>query len=113
LKERYRGIRPAPGYPACPDHTEKATLWSLLDAESAASIRLTESYAMHPAASVAGLYLAHPESKYFALGKIGRDQLEDYARRKGWDVSEAERWLGVSCRGLTLTQTPSPLRSTS
>ena len=93
LKERYRGIRPAPGYPACPDHTEKATLWSLLDAESAASIRLTESFAMHPAASVAGFYLAHPESKYFALGKIGRDQLEDYARRKGWDVAEAERWL--------------------
>jgi 5-methyltetrahydrofolate--homocysteine methyltransferase len=93
LKERYRGIRPAPGYPACPDHSEKQTLWSLLDAESAASIRLTESFAMHPAASVAGLYLAHPESKYFAVGKIGRDQLEDYARRKGWDLPEAERWL--------------------
>ena len=96
LKERYRGIRPAPGYPACPDHTEKQTLWSLLDAESAASIRLTENFAMHPAASVSGLYLAHPQSKYFAVGKIARDQLADYARRKGWEISEAERWLGAN-----------------
>jgi 5-methyltetrahydrofolate--homocysteine methyltransferase len=99
LKERYRGIRPAPGYPACPDHTEKQTLWSLLDAESAASIRLTENFAMHPAASVSGLYLAHPQSKYFAVGKIARDQLEDYARRKGWEISEAERWLGANLQG--------------
>jgi 5-methyltetrahydrofolate--homocysteine methyltransferase len=93
LKERYRGIRPAPGYPACPDHSEKQTLWDLLDAENAASIRLTESFAMHPTASVAGFYFAHPASKYFAVGKIGRDQLEDYARRKGLDIAEAERWL--------------------
>ena len=93
VHERYRGIRPAPGYPACPDHTEKATLWRLLDAESAASIRLTENFAMYPAASVSGFYLAHPESRYFAVGKIGRDQVEDYARRKGIAPAEAERWL--------------------
>jgi 5-methyltetrahydrofolate--homocysteine methyltransferase len=93
IHERYRGIRPAPGYPACPDHTEKATLWSLLDAESAASIRLTENFAMHPAASVSGFYLAHPAARYFAVGKIGRDQIEHYARRKGIPAAEAERWL--------------------
>jgi 5-methyltetrahydrofolate--homocysteine methyltransferase len=93
IHERYRGIRPAPGYPACPDHTEKATLWSLLDVEAAASIRLTENFAMHPAASVSGFYFAHPESRYFSLGKIGRDQIEDYARRKGITIAEAERWL--------------------
>jgi 5-methyltetrahydrofolate--homocysteine methyltransferase len=93
IHERYRGIRPAPGYPACPDHTEKATLWQLLDVESAASIRLTENFAMHPAASVSGFYFAHPKSRYFSLGKIGRDQVEDYARRKGLSVDETERWL--------------------
>jgi 5-methyltetrahydrofolate--homocysteine methyltransferase len=93
IHERYRGIRPAPGYPACPDHTEKATLWRLLDVEAAASIRLTENFAMHPAASVSGFYFAHPEAKYFSLGKIGRDQVEDYARRKGITVEDAERWL--------------------
>ena len=93
IHERYRGIRPAPGYPACPDHTEKATLWRLLDVEAAASIRLTENFAMHPAASVSGFYFAHPESRYFSLGKIGRDQVEEYARRKGISVEEAERWL--------------------
>jgi 5-methyltetrahydrofolate--homocysteine methyltransferase len=93
LNERYRGIRPAPGYPACPDHTEKATLWRLLDVENAASIRLTENFAMQPAASVSGFYFAHPESRYFTVGKIGKDQLEDYARRKGISVGEAERWL--------------------
>jgi 5-methyltetrahydrofolate--homocysteine methyltransferase len=93
IHERYRGIRPAPGYPASPDHTEKATLWSLLDAESAASIRLTESFAMHPAASVSGFYLGHPAAKYFAVGKIGRDQIEHYARRKGIPAADAERWL--------------------
>jgi 5-methyltetrahydrofolate--homocysteine methyltransferase len=93
LNERYRGIRPAPGYPACPDHTEKATLWKLLDVENAATIRLTENFAMHPAASVSGIYFAHPESRYFAVGKIGKDQVEDYARRKGIPVGEAERWL--------------------
>jgi 5-methyltetrahydrofolate--homocysteine methyltransferase len=93
IRERYRGIRPAPGYPAQPDHTEKATLWRLLDAESRVGIRLTESLAMWPAASVSGLYLAHPEATYFAVGKIEPDQVADYARRKGWSLAEAERWL--------------------
>jgi 5-methyltetrahydrofolate--homocysteine methyltransferase len=93
LNERYRGIRPAPGYPACPDHSEKAVLWSLLDVESAASIRLTENFAMHPAASVSGIYFPHPAAKYFSVGKIGRDQVEDYARRKGVTTAEAERWI--------------------
>ncbi len=94
IRERYRGIRPAPGYPACPDHTEKRTLWRLLDVETSTGIRLTESCAMWPAASVSGLYFSHPESKYFAVGKIGRDQVQSYAERKGLDVSEVERWLG-------------------
>ena len=93
IAEGYRGIRPAPGYPAQPDHTEKATLFELLDATEATGIKLTESFAMMPAASVSGLYFAHPESHYFGVGKIGRDQVEDYARRKGWPVAEAERWL--------------------
>ncbi len=91
--EQYDGIRPAPGYPAQPDHTEKATLFSLLDAERTTGVTLTESYAMWPGASVCGLYFSHPESHYFGVGKIERDQVEDYAARKGWDVSEAERWL--------------------
>jgi 5-methyltetrahydrofolate--homocysteine methyltransferase len=93
IKERYRGIRPAPGYPACPDHSEKRSLWKLLDVESAAGMRLTESFAMLPAASVSGLYFAHPESVYFAVGKIGRDQVGSYAERKGVSVAEVERWL--------------------
>ena len=93
IKERYRGIRPAPGYPACPDHTEKATLWRLLDVEAATGIRLTESFAMDPGASVCGLYFAHPRARYFRVGRIGADQLEDYARRKGMTVDEAARWL--------------------
>jgi 5-methyltetrahydrofolate--homocysteine methyltransferase len=93
IAETYRGIRPAPGYPAQPDHTEKATLFSLLEAEERTGVRLTESYAMWPGAAVCGLYFSHPESHYFGVGKIERDQVEDYARRKGWDVSEAERWL--------------------
>ncbi|MBN9023735.1 MAG: cobalamin-dependent protein, partial [Rhizobiales bacterium] len=93
IREGYRGIRPAPGYPAQPDHTEKRTLFDLLDAEAATGIRLTESYAMWPASSVSGLYFAHPDSHYFGVGRIERDQVEDYARRKGWPVSEAERWL--------------------
>ncbi len=92
IAEKYRGIRPAPGYPACPDHTEKRTLFELLGAE-ALGIQLTESYAMTPAASVSGMYFAHPEARYFAVGKIGRDQVEDYARRKGLPVEEVERWL--------------------
>jgi 5-methyltetrahydrofolate--homocysteine methyltransferase len=94
IAEKYRGIRPAPGYPAQPDHTEKATLFRLLDAEKATGVRLTESFAMWPGASVSGLYFSHPESAYFGVGRIGRDQVEDYARRKGWSIGEAERWLG-------------------
>jgi len=93
IKERYRGIRPAPGYPASPDHSQKQLLWSLLDVEDATSIRLTESCAMLPAASVSGLYFAHPDSRYFAVGKIGRDQVEAYADRRGVTLAEAERWL--------------------
>jgi len=93
LRETYRGIRPAAGYPACPDHSEKGTLFSVLSATDRAGIALTESFAMHPAASVSGLYFAHPEAKYFAVGRIGKDQVEDYARRKGISLSEAERWL--------------------
>jgi 5-methyltetrahydrofolate--homocysteine methyltransferase len=94
IEEKYRGIRPAAGYPACPDHTEKGTLWKLLDAEAKTGIRLTESYAMWPGSSVSGLYFAHPESRYFAVGKLGRDQVEDYAKRKSISLTEAERWLG-------------------
>jgi 5-methyltetrahydrofolate--homocysteine methyltransferase len=93
LREEYRGIRPAPGYPACPDHTEKAKLWRLLDVERNAGIRLTDSYAMYPTAAVSGWYIAHPQAHYFALGKIDRDQVADYARRKGWTLAEAHRWL--------------------
>jgi len=94
IREQYQGIRPAPGYPACPDHTEKRTLFDLLSAEERADIRLTESFAMLPAASVSGYYFWRPEARYFGLGKIGRDQVEDYARRKGMSVAEMERWLG-------------------
>ena len=92
IAEKYRGIRPAPGYPAQPDHTEKATLFELIDGERI-GVKLTESFAMWPGASVSGLYFAHPEAHYFGVGKIERDQVEDYARRKGWSVREAERWL--------------------
>jgi 5-methyltetrahydrofolate--homocysteine methyltransferase len=94
IAEKYRGIRPAPGYPACPDHTEKEILWDLLDAQQHTGIQLTESFAMNPGASVSGFYFAHPESKYFAVGKLGRDQVEDLARRKGKSTAEMERWLG-------------------
>jgi 5-methyltetrahydrofolate--homocysteine methyltransferase len=93
LTEKYHGIRPAPGYPAQPDHTEKATIWELMRVNETAGIELTESYAMWPGASVSGLYLSHPDSHYFGVGKIERDQVEDYARRKGWTVEDAERWL--------------------
>jgi len=93
IRERYRGIRPAPGYPACPDHTEKRPLFNLLQAEQNTGITLTESFAMWPAAAVSGFYFAHPEAKYFAVGKIGKDQVEDYARRKGMDLRTIERWL--------------------
>jgi 5-methyltetrahydrofolate--homocysteine methyltransferase len=95
IAEDYAGIRPAPGYPAQPDHTEKGTLFALLDAEKAAGIKLTESYAMWPAAAVSGLYFSHPESRYFGVGKIGRDQVADYAGRKGWSIEATERWLGT------------------
>jgi 5-methyltetrahydrofolate--homocysteine methyltransferase len=98
IAERYQGIRPAPGYPACPDHTEKGTLFRLLEAEARAGIRLTESYAMLPGASVSGYYLWHPDSHYFGIGRIERDQLEDYAARKGIPVDEAERWLRPNLR---------------
>ena len=94
IREEYRGIRPAPGYPAQPDHTEKATLFRLLDAERRIGVRLTESYAMWPGSSVSGLYLAHPEAHYFGVAKVERDQAEDYAARKGMSVGEVERWLG-------------------
>ncbi|MEI8383080.1 MAG: methionine synthase [Planctomycetota bacterium] len=93
IEEKYRGIRPAYGYPACPDHTEKPKLFDLLNAEAATGIRLTESFAMHPAASISGLYFAHPEARYFSVDKISRDQTEDYARRKGMPLAEIERWL--------------------
>ncbi|MGH8372185.1 MAG: vitamin B12 dependent-methionine synthase activation domain-containing protein, partial [Gammaproteobacteria bacterium] len=89
----YKGIRPAPGYPACPEQTEKGAIWQLLDAERRASIKLTESYAMWPAAAVSGFYFSHPQSRYFAVGKINRDQVADYAKRKGMDLATAERWL--------------------
>jgi 5-methyltetrahydrofolate--homocysteine methyltransferase len=93
IEEKYRGIRPAAGYPSCPDHTEKKTLWKLLDVEQATGIRLTESYAMLPAASVSGLYFAHPEARYFAVDLITRDQVEPYAERKRMPRAEVERWL--------------------
>ena len=93
IAERYRGIRPAPGYPACPDHTEKSVLWHLLEAEKNAGIQLTDNYAMHPAAAVSGWYFSHPKARYFGVGKINRDQVYDYAKRKGMDLREAERWL--------------------
>jgi 5-methyltetrahydrofolate--homocysteine methyltransferase len=94
IGEGYKGIRPAPGYPACPEHTEKAALWQLLDVEKNAGIQLTESYAMWPGAAVSGWYFAHPQSQYFVVGRMQKDQVEDYARRKGWDVATAEKWLG-------------------
>jgi len=93
IQEKYRGIRPAPGYPACPDHTEKGTIWRLLDVEAKTGIRITESFAMWPGSSVSGLYFAHPDSRYFSLGKIDRDQVADYAERKGMNLHEVERWL--------------------
>ena len=94
IQEKYRGIRPAAGYPACPDHTEKGTLWRLLDVQANTGMQITESFAMWPGSSVSGLYFAHPESRYFSLGKIDRDQVDDYHQRKGMSVAEVERWLG-------------------
>ena len=93
IAEKYQGIRPAPGYPAQPDHTEKGTLFKLLDAEAATGMILTESYAMSPGAAVSGFYFSHPQSHYFGVGKVDLDQVEDYARRKGWDTAYAEKWL--------------------
>jgi len=93
IREKYRGIRPAPGYPACPDHTEKRPLFDLIDAEDAAGVSLTESFAMLPAAAVSGFYFAHPDSRYFQVGRIDREQALDYHRRKGMDLRTVERWL--------------------
>jgi 5-methyltetrahydrofolate--homocysteine methyltransferase len=93
IREDYRGIRPAPGYPACPEHSEKAALWRLLDAEQNAGIRLTESFAMFPTAAVSGFYFSHRQAHYFGVGQIGRDQVQSYAQRKGWTLAQAERWL--------------------
>ena len=107
IHEKYRGIRPAAGYPACPDHTEKGTLWRLLDVQANTGMLITESFAMWPGSSVSGLYFAHPESRYFSLGKIDRDQVADYAQRKGMSVAEVERWLGpipeLRSRGIART----------
>jgi 5-methyltetrahydrofolate--homocysteine methyltransferase len=96
IAEKWRGIRPAPGYPACPDHTEKATLFKLLDATNNADIELTEGFSMYPAAAVSGWYFSHPDSQYFVVGKLTKDQVEDYAERKGWTLAEAERWLSAN-----------------
>ncbi|WP_122036531.1 methionine synthase [Aliivibrio sp. EL58] len=94
IREKYQGIRPAPGYPACPEHTEKGTLWELMDVEEAIGMSLTSSYAMWPGASVSGMYFSHPDSRYFAIAQIQKDQAESYAERKGWDMLETEKWLG-------------------
>ncbi|MDE0348710.1 MAG: methionine synthase, partial [Gammaproteobacteria bacterium] len=94
IRERYRGIRPAPGYPACPDHSEKGTLFTLLDATAATGAYLTETFAMWPASTVAGWYFSHPDARYFGVGRIGEDQLRDYCKRKGVEPEEARRWLG-------------------
>jgi 5-methyltetrahydrofolate--homocysteine methyltransferase len=96
IKEQYVGIRPAPGYPACPEHTEKQTLWQLLDVKTNAGIELTESMAMWPGASVSGWYFSHPQSQYFVVGRVGRDQVSEYAARKGWTVAQAEKWLSAN-----------------
>ena len=93
IRDSYQGIRPAPGYPACPDHTEKRTIFELLGATEAIGLELTESFAMTPAAAVSGLYFAHPESRYFGVRRVDQDQLADYAERKGMDIKEAQRWL--------------------
>ena len=93
IKEEYRGIRPAPGYPACPDHTEKRTIWTLIEPDLNAGMTLTESFAMLPTAAVSGLYFSHPEARYFGTGKLARDQVKDYAMRKGMEINSVERWL--------------------
>ena len=96
IKENYMGIRPAPGYAACPDHTEKETLWKLLEVEKNTGMTITESFAMYPAASVSGWYIAHPEAKYIGIGRIGKDQVESLAKRKGFDLKVMEKWLSVN-----------------
>ena len=116
ILEQYAGIRPAPGYPAQPDHTEKATLFRLLDAENTAGVKLTESFAMWPGSSVSGLYFSHPESFYFGVGKIERDQVEDYAARKGMSVAETERWLApvlnyIPSQEQAAAKAPAPMAS--
>jgi 5-methyltetrahydrofolate--homocysteine methyltransferase len=106
IQEKYRGIRPAPGYPGCPDHTEKGTIWDLLDVQTNTGMVLTESFAMWPGSSVSGLYFAHPQSRYFSLGKIGRDQVTDYQQRKGMTLGEVERWLGPNLNYDPEAETP-------
>jgi 5-methyltetrahydrofolate--homocysteine methyltransferase len=96
IREQYSGIRPAPGYPACPEHTEKRTIWELLDVQASTGIELTDSMAMWPGAAVSGWYFSHPQSQYFVVGRVGRDQVADYASRKGWTLAEAERWLSAN-----------------
>ena len=96
IAERYRGIRPAPGYPACPEHSEKRVLFDLLDVTGKTGIELTDHFAMYPAASVSGLYFSHPDSKYFVVGRVTKEQVADYARRKGVDIAQAERWLSFN-----------------
>ena len=94
IAEKYQGIRPAPGYPACPEHTGKDTLWDMANVEENTGIQLTESRAMWPGAAVSGWYFSHPESRYFVVGRVAKDQVRDYAERKGWDVETAEKWVG-------------------
>src|SRR3546814_281111 len=108
IAEKYVGIRPAPGYPSCPDHTEKRTLFDLLGAEERIGVELTESYAMWPGSAVSGLYFSHPDSRYFGLGRIGPDQVEDYARRKGMTVEQVERWLWPTLATGPLTRRAAP-----
>jgi len=99
IREKYQGIRPAPGYAACPEHTEKQVIWDLLDAENATGMQLTESYAMWPGAAVSGWYFSHPDARYFAVAQIQQDQLEDYAQRKGWSLEYAQKWLAPNLNG--------------
>ena len=98
IREAYQGIRPAPGYPACPEHTEKGTLFNLLDVQAQIGMELTESYAMWPGAAVSGWYFGHPDSKYFAVSKIGDDQLTEYAQKKAWSKEQAQMWLAPNLR---------------
>ena len=94
ISEKYQGIRPAPGYPACPDHTEKTTLWKMLQPDKHIGLNITESFAMYPTAAVSGWYFSHPQSQYFGVGKLSKEQVESYAERKRWSLTKAEKWLG-------------------